>query len=232
MIGMNWTKRAPHSSRRKRYTSRPWSALAACTVVSAFHSTPAVPQVLEAAHHLVERALAALVHAVGVVHLARPVDRDPDQEVVRLEERRPLLVEQRAVRLDRVRRPLPRLQVLLRQLDRPRGRTRAPSSSARRPARRSSPPAPARAPRSAAARTPRADRPPSGTASPDTASPSTGRSSRSSRGCTPHPSASPADETPAARPGPSGSTRVRIDAHAHSSRTERPASPRDRRRAR
>ena len=41
MIGMNWMKRASHSSRRKRYTSRPWSPLRACTVVSAFHSTPA-----------------------------------------------------------------------------------------------------------------------------------------------------------------------------------------------
>ena len=34
--------------------------------------------------------------------LARPVDRDPDEEVVLLEELRPLLVEQRGVRLDRV----------------------------------------------------------------------------------------------------------------------------------
>ena len=67
-----------------------------------------VAQVAEPAHHLVERALAALVHAVGVVQLARPVDRDADEEVVLAEERRPLLVEQRAVRLDRVRGPLAR----------------------------------------------------------------------------------------------------------------------------
>jgi hypothetical protein len=33
-------------------------------------------QMAEPAHHLVERALAALVHPVGVVQLARPVDRD------------------------------------------------------------------------------------------------------------------------------------------------------------
>ena len=75
-------------------------------------------QELEAADHLVERAAAALVDPVGVVQLARPVDRDPDQEVVLLEERRPLLVEQRAVGLDRVDGPLAGLEVPVRELDR------------------------------------------------------------------------------------------------------------------
>ena len=139
MIGMNWTKRAPHSSRRKRYTSRPRSAFAAWIVVSAFHSTPAVAQVLEAAHHLVERALAALVHAVGVVQLARPVDRDPDEEVVLPEERRPLLVEQRRRSSGSCRPRAARAAGTGRRARPSGGRTRGPSASARRPARRSSP---------------------------------------------------------------------------------------------
>ena len=77
-----------------------------------------VLQMREPLHHLVERALAALVHPVGVVQLPRPVDRDPDQDVVLLEERRPFLVQQCPVRLDRVDGPLPRLQIPLRELDR------------------------------------------------------------------------------------------------------------------
>ncbi len=78
-----------------------------------------LPEVSEAGHHLVERPLAALVHAVRVVQLARAVDRDPDQDLVLAEERRPLLVEQGRVRLDRVQCALAGLEVLRRQLDRP-----------------------------------------------------------------------------------------------------------------
>src|SRR3954452_23046142 len=47
-----------------------------------------------------------------------PVDRDPDQEVLVLEERGPLLVEERPVGLDRVRRPLAGLKTVFSQLDR------------------------------------------------------------------------------------------------------------------
>ena len=71
-----------------------------------------------AAHHLVEAALAALVDAVGVVDLARPVDREPDEEVVLLQELAPLVVELRPVRLDRVGDRLFRPAVLLDELDR------------------------------------------------------------------------------------------------------------------
>ncbi len=55
MIGMNCTKRAPHSSRRKRYTSR------AAVAVRGVDGRERVPldarraQVIEPAHHLVER---------------------------------------------------------------------------------------------------------------------------------------------------------------------------------
>ena len=77
------------------------------------------PQHIQAPHHPVERRLAALVHAVGIVHLPRPVDRDADQEVVLLQERAPLVIEQGAVRLDRVEDPLARRGVLAFQLDRP-----------------------------------------------------------------------------------------------------------------
>ena len=62
--------------------------LAAAVAVAGMHGRERVPldagraQMLETAHDLVERALAALVDPVGVVHLPRPVDRDPDQEVV------------------------------------------------------------------------------------------------------------------------------------------------------
>ena len=88
MIGMNWMNRAPQLVAEEAVD------LAAAVAVRGVHrgqrrstSTPARAQVLEPAHHLVEGALAALVHAVGVVQLARPVDRDPDEEVVLLEER-------------------------------------------------------------------------------------------------------------------------------------------------
>ena len=77
------------------------------------------PQHIQAPHHPVERRLAALVHAVGVVHLPRPVDRDADQEVVLLQEPAPLVVEQGAVGLDRVEDPLARRGVLAFQLDGP-----------------------------------------------------------------------------------------------------------------
>ena len=50
----------------------------------------------------VERRLAALVDAVGVVEFARAVDRDADQEVLCGEELRPLVVDEGAVGLDRV----------------------------------------------------------------------------------------------------------------------------------
>ena len=181
-------------------------------------------QVVEPAHHLVERALAALVHAVGVVQLARAVDREPDEEVVLLEERRPLLVDQRPVRLDRVRGPLAGLQVLARRARPSGGRSRRPSASARRPARRSSPRARARAPRSAAGCRSRADRRPSGTGCPDRASPSTGRSSTRSRGCRRRRSASPAGGTPSVSRTPADPITRRARGH-HPMRVTRRSGP-------
>ncbi len=199
MIGMNWTNRAPHSSRRNRYTVTTVIAVDGVHGRQRVPLHPTGPEVLEAADHLLERPLAALVDPVGVVQLPRPVDRDPDQELVLPEERGPLLVQQRPVGLNRVDSPLARLQILLRQLDRA---PEEPDPHHRRLAALPgdlSPRARSRAPRSAAARTPPTTRRPSGTASPDTASPSTGRSSTSNRGYTQHPSASPADGKRAAR---------------------------------
>ena len=77
-----------------------------------------VPQVAEPAHHVVEGSLPSLVDAVGVVQRPRTVDRDPDEDVVLLEERRPLLVEEGAVGLDRVDGALAGPEVTVRQLDR------------------------------------------------------------------------------------------------------------------
>src|SRR5207244_880849 len=53
----------------------------------------------ETANDTVEGGLPTFVDAVCVVHLARAVDGDADQEVVLLEERSPGVVEQRAVAL-------------------------------------------------------------------------------------------------------------------------------------
>ena len=36
----------------------------------------------QAAHHLVECTLAALVHSIGVVERLRPIDADPDQDAM------------------------------------------------------------------------------------------------------------------------------------------------------
>src|ERR1017187_5136384 len=49
---------------------------------------------IQAPHHPVEGGLAALVDPVGVVHLPRAVDRDPDQELVVLQERTPFVIQQ------------------------------------------------------------------------------------------------------------------------------------------
>jgi hypothetical protein len=78
---------------------------------------PARAQVVEAAHHLVEAAAAALRHAVRVVDLPRPVDRYPDEEVVLTEEVGPFRIDLRAVGLDRVARPLAVAHMAIDQLD-------------------------------------------------------------------------------------------------------------------
>ncbi len=72
----------------------------------------------ESLHHPVEAALPALVDPERVVHLTRSVDREPHEEAVLGEERTPLVVEQRAVRLDRVGDALVRQLQLLGELDR------------------------------------------------------------------------------------------------------------------
>ena len=116
---------APRSSRRNVYTARPWSPLTACTVVSTFHSTPWRRSTSRPRMHPVEGGLAALVDPVRVVHLPRAVDRDADQEVVLLQERAPLVVQQGAVGLDRVEDPLARPRVLVFQLDGPAEKVQA-----------------------------------------------------------------------------------------------------------
>ena len=159
---------------------------------------PVPLQRLQPAHDPVEGRLAALVDPVGVVHLARPVDRDPDEEVVLLEERAPLVVEQGRVGLHRVEDPLPGRGEAPLQLQGARGRSRGPSASARRPGRRR-PPRRRRAGRRAAGRcTPRARPAASGSRCPGTARPWTGRSSTRSRGCRSHRSAWTSRGRPAA----------------------------------
>ena len=80
------------------------------------HAVPV--QTPPAAHHIVERSLAALVHAIGVVQLARAVHAQADEDLVLLEEGAPGVVQLRAVGLDGVGDLLSRLLVPLDVLDR------------------------------------------------------------------------------------------------------------------
>ncbi len=159
----------------------------------------AVPvQALPAAHHVVERALAAFVDAVGVVHLARAVDAQADEDLVLLEERAPLVVEPRAVGLDRVGDLLSGPLILPHVLDRALEEVEAhqrrlaalPADDDLGSGLRLD---------AAGGCTSRAARRPSGTGCPGTASPSRGRSSTCSRGCRSPRSAWPADETASGR---------------------------------
>ena len=158
---------------------------------------------IKSADHAIEGRLAALAHAVGVVNLPRAVDRDPDEELVLLQKRSPLVIEQRTVRLQRVQDPLPRLRVLLLQLDRAAEELQAHDRRL------------ATLPRDHDLRSPRvpieelADidvlraPQPSGSGCPDTASPWRGRSSTRSRGCRSRRSAWPSHGTPMAHPASS-----------------------------
>ena len=89
-----------------------------------------------AAHDVVERRLAPLVDAIGVVHLPRAVETEPNQEVVLAEERcttrRPAWCRWSG---SCARCCCPGRRVLARPSRPSAGRTRAPSGSARRPAR-------------------------------------------------------------------------------------------------
>ena len=201
-------------------------------VVSAFHSTPPSRRVREPPHHLVERALAALVDAVGVVHVPRAVDRDADEEVVLAEERRPLRRRSACRSSGSCTRRAGRAAGSAPPARPSGGRSRGPSASAPRPARRSSPPGAGM----------RLDQlpevgieqlighPESGC--PDRASPWRGRSSRSSRGCRRRPSAWRAGGTPAARGAHRRQARpcvlqrvhLRRDATRVCTRSERPSS--------
>ena len=71
-----------------------------------------------AVHHPVERALAAPVDAIGVVQFPRAVHAQADEEVVLLEERAPVVVDQQAVGLEGVLHGLAGPAVSLDQLDR------------------------------------------------------------------------------------------------------------------
>jgi hypothetical protein len=57
---------------------------------------------IEAPEDPVRRRRSAAVDAIGIVHLGRPVDADPDEVVVLLEQGRQLVVDERPVGLDRV----------------------------------------------------------------------------------------------------------------------------------
>ena len=119
---------------------------------------------------------------VGVVHVARAVDRDPDQEPCSREERRPTRRRSAchssgscAATCWPGREPLRELDRAAEEVE-PHQRRLAALPGDRHLRRRG-------APRSAGGCRSRAARPPSETGCPDTASPSTGRSSTRSRGC-------------------------------------------------
>jgi len=77
----------------------------------------AAAQRFPALHDPRERALPALVHAVGVVERLRSVHAQADEEVVLPEEGGPFVVEPGAVGLDGVQDALAGLAVLRSQLD-------------------------------------------------------------------------------------------------------------------
>ena len=135
MIGMNWMKVGAELVAEERVD------LATVIAVDRVDRGEHVPvdlvalQDVEASHHSVERRLAALVDTVGIVHLTRSVDRDPDQEPVLLEKLTPLVVQKRPVGLHRVEDVLARLARSAARARSIGGRSPVPSSSARRPAR-------------------------------------------------------------------------------------------------
>jgi len=53
-------------------------------------------------HRAVEAGIAALVHAVGIVHPARPIETEADEEITLPQKAAPGIVQQRAVGLQRV----------------------------------------------------------------------------------------------------------------------------------
>ena len=198
-IGMNWMNPAPRSSRRNRYTSSPWSALAALTVVRAFHSTPWRRSTSQPRRTRSKVGLPPLSTRYASCICPWAVDRQPDQEPVLGQECAPRVIQQRPVGLDRVQHALAWAREPCGQLD-AAGEELQPHQS-RLPTlvgddhlgvgrvggeqllqvrSRGSPG-------------------PSGTRCPGIAAPWTGRSSTHSPGCTPHPSAWTSRESLAAR---------------------------------
>ena len=111
-------KRAPHSSRRNRYTSRPRSWFAAWTVVSAFQSTPCRRRTSRPAITRSKLPLPPLsTRYVSWISRGPSID-SPTRKRVLLEERTPLVVQQRAVGLDRVGDALARQRQVVGDLDR------------------------------------------------------------------------------------------------------------------
>ena len=116
-MGMSWTNVAPSSSRRNRVD------LTAVVAVGGVHRREGVPvdvvplERLEPADDPVERGLAALVDAVGVVHRLGPSMETPTRKSCSPEERRPLVVEERGVGLDGVEDPLTGCGVPLLELE-------------------------------------------------------------------------------------------------------------------
>ena len=68
-------------------------------------------------HNLIEGRLAAARHAEAIVDLARAIDRYPDQEVMRLQEGGPLIVNQHAIGLQIVLNALVLRLIFLLQLN-------------------------------------------------------------------------------------------------------------------
>src|SRR5437764_14828649 len=57
-------------------------------------------QVLNATHHAVKRWLLAFIHAIEIVQISRPVNRNADEEIICCEELGPGCIEGHAIGLD------------------------------------------------------------------------------------------------------------------------------------
>ena len=66
-----------------------------------------------AALDLAEGALSTLVEAVGIVDFFRPVDAEPNEEIVLFQKGAPCIVQQDAIGLERIFNLLTRLAILL-----------------------------------------------------------------------------------------------------------------------
>ncbi len=174
--------RRPRSSRKYRYTSRGGECVRGVDGAQHVDVDAGCVERVEPGLHTPERSSAALVHSgIGRAALLDRRSKAPPRSCAR---RRTTPSDRRPGRRwsGSCARWPDRVAGTARRAPSPGGRSRGPSSSARRPARRSSPPESDATPRAGRSRSPRSRRP-SGTGLPGTAAPSTRRSSTRNRGC-------------------------------------------------